>query len=214
VGFWTCADDAAVSATDSSTWKVCARVSCPPEQDALVQAVTLCLTFGVMQSRVFPELVTANNNLALVAQARLAESALLSQIKAGSNQVTGGNIPTGMSFLRGLLNTVDRAVAYYRTVTASRRRPRCGRSSRSGCSTRSTPTWRSSRPRPPRWPRTSASALDEIQSFFDDRHINVTWTMDSPTPAPTAAASTAGRPGGGTDTYGAIPDFPTSLEWA
>jgi len=211
VGFWTCADDAAVSATDSSTWKVCARVSCPPEQDALVQAVTLCLTFGVMQSRVFPELVTANNNLALVAQARLAESALLSQIKAGSNKVTGGTIPTGMSFLRGLLNTVDRAGAYYR----DRHRLNPTTPLRAIF-----PIWMISainsdvtfqKASTAELAENFGMSLDEIQSFFDDRHINVTWTMDSPTP---------GTNGGGfysalaTDGTGAVPAFPTSLEWA
>ena len=211
IGFWTCADDAAVSSTDSATWKVCARVACPPEQDALVQAVTMCLTFGVIQSRVFPELVTANNNLALVAQARLAESALLSQIKAGSNKVTGGVIPAGMSFLRGLLDTVDRAVGYYR----DRHRLLPNTPLRAIF-----PVWmlgainsdiEFQQPSTASMADNFGMSQDEVESFFADRHINVTWTLDSPTP---------GTNGGGfyaalaTDGSGAIPAYPSTLEWS
>lgn len=209
VGFWTCADDAAVDATDPDTWKVCARVNCPDESEALVQAVTLCLTFGVMQSRVFPEMVTANNKLALVAQARLSESALLSQIKAQSKAVTGGTVEAGLGFLRTLLDTVDRAGAYYRD------RHRIAPTT----PLRATfPVWMiaaidADMVRQP--PSTAQMAdnfgmsVDEIESFFRDRNINVSWTLDSPTPGTNGGGYYANVAGGG-----AIPAFPTSVQWS
>lgn len=209
VGFWTCADDAAVDAADPATWKVCARVDCPDESESLVQAVTLCLTFGVLQSRVFPEMVTANNNLALVAQARLSESALLAQIKAQSKAVTGGTVTDGLSFLRTLLVTVDRAAAYYRD------RHRLDRS---------TPL----RARFPIWmleaidadmvlqpPSTAQMAdnfgmsQDEVLSFFRDRNINVTWTLDTPNPAVNGGGQYADLAAAGT-----IPGFPATMDWS
>jgi hypothetical protein len=211
VGFWTCADDAAVSAADPATWKVCARVDCPDESESLVQAVTLCLTFGVMQSRVFPEMVTANNNLALVAQARLAESSLLAQIKAQSNNVGGGTVETGLSFLRTLLDTVDRAQAYFRS------RHRIARS----VPLRATfPVWfldavDADLVRQP--PSTAQMAdnfgmsQDQVMSFFRDRNINVTWTLDTPVPGTNGGGAYAPLPTTGTRN---LPGFPANMEWS
>jgi hypothetical protein len=209
VGFWTCADDAAVDAADPDTWKVCARVDCPDESEALVQAVTLCLTFGVMQSRVFPEMVTANNALALVAQARLSESALLAQIKAQSKAVAGGAIAGGYGFLRTLLDTVDRANAYYR---ARHRIPR-------NVPLRATfPVWMldaidADLVRQP--PSTAQMAdnfgmsEDQVTSFFRDRNITPSWTLDTPYPAVNGGGQYADLAAGGT-----IPSFAANMEWS
>jgi hypothetical protein len=209
VGFWTCADDAAVDAADPDTWKVCARVDCPDESTALVQAVTLCLTFGVMQSRVFPEMVTANNNLALVAQARLSESALLAQIKAQSKAVTGGTVVGGLSFLRTLLITVDRAAAYYRD------RHRLDENT----PLRATfPVWMLSAidadmvMQPPSTAQMADNfgmSRDEVLSFFRDRNINVTWTLDTPNPSVNGGGQYANVAAAGT-----IPGFPATMEWS
>jgi hypothetical protein len=209
VGFWTCADDAAVDATDPLTWKVCARVECPDEAEALVQAVTLCLTFGVMQSRVFPEMVTANNALALVAQARLSESALLAQIKAQSKAVSGGVVQAGMSFLRTLLVTVDKAAAYYRD------RHRLAPTT----PLRATfPVWMLSAidadiamqsPSTAQMADNFGMSVDEINSFFRDRNINPTWTNDSPAPAVNGGGFYANVAASGT-----IPGFPATVEWS
>jgi hypothetical protein len=208
-GFWTCADDAAVDAADPDTWKVCARVDCPDEAESLVQAVTLCLTFGVMQSRVFPEMVTANNALALVAQARLSESALLSQIKAQSKAVNGGTVQAGMSFLRTLLVTVDRAVSYYRS------RHRIDKAT----PLRATfPIWMLAAIdadmvlQPPSTADLAENfglTSDEVESFFADRNINVTWTLDTPNPGTNGGGQYADLAAAGT-----IPDFPNTVEWS
>ena len=209
VGFWTCADDAAVNAADPTTWKVCARVNCPPEAESLVQAVTLCLTFGVMQSRVFPEMVTANNKLALVAQARLSESALLAQIKAQSKKVAGGTVEAGMSFLRTLLDTVDRAGAYYR----SRHRIAPTTPLRA-----TFPVWMLAAIDADlvRQPPSTAQMADnfgmsvsEVEGFFRDRNINVTWSLDSHDPDVNGGGFYGNVADGGT-----LPAFPNSIEWS
>lgn len=209
VGFWTCADDAAVNAADPLTWKVCARVNCPAEAESLVQAVTLCLTFGVMQSRVFPEMVTANNKLALVAQARLSESALLAQIKAQSKKVAGGTVEAGMSFLRTLLDTVDRAGAYYR----SRHRIAPTTPLRA-----TFPVWMLAAIDADlvRQPPSTAQMADnfgmsvsEVEGFFRDRNINVTWSLDSHNPDVNGGGFYANVGDAGT-----LPAFPASVEWS
>jgi hypothetical protein len=209
VGFWTCADDAAVDAADPDTWKVCARVDCPDEATALVQAVTLCLTFGVMQSRVFPEMVTANNNLALVSQARLSESALLSQIKAQSKAVNGGTVIAGLSFLRTLLVTVDRAAAYYRD--RHRLAPTTPLRARF-------PVWMLSAidadmvlqpPSTAQMADNFGMSQDEVLSFFRDRNINVTWTLDTPNPGVNGGGEYADLAAAGT-----VPGFPANMEWS
>jgi hypothetical protein len=209
VGFWTCADDAAVDAADPATWKVCARVDCPDESESLVQAVTLCLTFGVMQSRVFPEMVTANNNLALVAQARLSESALLAQIKAQSKAVTGGTVAAGLSFLRTLLVTVDRAVSYYRD------RHRIDKNT----PLRATfPVWMLAAidadmvlqpPSTAQMADNFGMSVNEVEGFFRDRNINVTWTLDTWDPATNGGGVYAD-----TAPNAAIPGFPATVQWS
>jgi hypothetical protein len=209
VGFWTCADDAAVDAGDPDTWKVCARVDCPDESEALVQAVTLCLTFGVMQSRIFPEMVTANNQLALVAQARLAESSLLAQIKAQSKAVAGGTMEAGYGFLRTLLDTMDRAESYFRS------RHRIART----VPLRATfPVWMLGAVDADliRQPPSTAQMADnfgmsenEVLGFFRDRNINVSWTLDTHLPGTNGGGQYAPLNAGGT-----IPGFPGTMEWS
>jgi hypothetical protein len=144
--------------------------------------VTLCLTFGVMQSRIFPEMVTANNQLALVAQARLAESSLLAQIKAQSKAVAGGTMEAGYGFLRTLLDTVDRAESYFRS------RHRIART----VPLRATfPVWMLGAVDADliRQPPSTAQMADnfgmsenEVLGFFRDRNINVSWTLDTHLP--------------------------------
>lgn len=204
VGFWTSTDDAdAASAGLPNPVKACARIACPTESTAEIQAVTLCLTFGVMQSRVFPETTIANNKLALVAHARLAESALLAQIKAGSVQVSEGS---GISAVRDLLNTIGRISLYYRDRY---------RLDKDMPLRAIFPAWLLEVLRgdimlgdPESDLRRTLSMTDaDITGFFSDRKINVTWALDSAVP---------GTLGGGffpamTTT---IPAFPSSVQWA
>lgn len=205
VGFWTCADDVAADPAQPSTWKVCARINCPPEQTAELQAITMCLTFGVLQTRIFPELAVANNKLALVAQARLADSALLAQIKAGSTAVTDAG--TAWGAVRDMMNTLGRASMYFRDRYRIRSAPlrailpswilECLRTD-----LLDGPDW--GRP----WGQHYGVSEDEMRTFFTNRNINVTFALDSSAPA------TLGGGFFNAISSAALPTFPTSVQWA
>jgi hypothetical protein len=204
VGFWTCADDEAATPPATTPVKACSRIECPPEQTAEIQAVTLCLTFGVMMGRVFPELAVANNKLAMVAHSRIADSALLAQIKAGSKKIADAGTP--LSAVRDVLDTIGRAAMYMRdryrlTKDANLRAifPQWVLELLRGDIAKGMPVDNL---------RSSLSTSDaEIEGFFKDRNINVTWALDSATP---------GTNGGGffTDATTTLPAWPTQVEWA
>ncbi|HEX6686805.1 MAG TPA: major capsid protein [Candidatus Limnocylindrales bacterium] len=205
LGFWTCADDTAADASNTSTWKVCGRINCPPEQTAELQAITLCLTFGVLQTRIFPELAAANVKLANVAQARLADSALLAQIKAGSTAVTDSG--TAWGAVRDLMNTVGRASMYYRDRYRIKSAPLRV----------ILPSWiidalRTDLLDGPDWGRDFAShygvAEATIREFFSNRNLNVTFALDSAVPATNGGGFFAAISGA------ALPAWPTTVEWA
>jgi outer membrane biosynthesis protein TonB len=205
VGFWTCTDDANADAATPSTWKVCARINCPPEQTAELQAVTMCLTFGVLQTRIFPELAVANNKMLLVAQARIADAALLAQIKAGSTAVTDGGTPWGA--VRDLMNSLSRASMYYRDRYRIKTAPLRA----------IFPSWvlelmRTELMTGPDWGRDFSRhygvSEDEVRSFFASRNINVTFTQDSSAPATLGGGFFPAISGA------ALPAFPTTVQWA
>ena len=215
-GFWSCADDAAYDEADTDTWKVCARIDCPPEQTAMTQAVTMCLTFGVLSSRVFPENVAANTKLALVQHARLADSALLASIKSGSVKVAGPAVQYGA--VRDIMLTVARVAAWYRD------RHRLGRDVPLRAIL---PLWILEMIRsdiivqPPAGDgRTADFAISsrDVENFFDQWAINITWTLDGHSPTvqgggtygPLTETASAGDAAG---TMG-LPAFPTQVEWA
>ena len=205
LGFWTCADDAAADPANTSTWKVCARINCPAEQTAELQAITMCLTFGVLQTRIFPEVAAANTKLLGVAQARLADSALLAQIKAGSVAVTDSG--TAWGAVRDLMNTVGRASMYYRDryrLTSAPLRAIL-------------PSWilevmRTDLLDGPDWGRPWGTHFgvseDEMRTFFSNRNINVTFALDSYDPASNGGGFFNAISGA------ALPAFPTSVQWA
>lgn len=205
LGFWTCADDTAADAANTATWKVCGRINCPPEQTAELQAITMCLTFGVLQTRIFPELAAANVKLANVAQARLADSALLAQIKAGSTAVTDSG--TAWGAVRDLMNTVGRATMYYRDRYRIRNAPLRV----------ILPAWiidalRTDLLDGPDWGRNFADhyGVTEavIREFFANRNLNVTFALDSAVPATNGGGFFSAISGA------ALPAWPTTVEWA
>lgn len=77
------------SAGGTFATKTCAVITCSDIQSQQVDQIYKCLQFGNLQSRAFPELVALDNNLAMAAHARLAETLLLDSIKAGSTAVNG-----------------------------------------------------------------------------------------------------------------------------
>lgn len=91
--------------------KPCLQVDCGTEATAVADAVSLCLEFGNMASRAYPELVSRNNDLALIAHARFAEDRLLGQVKAGSTAVA---VTTTWGTARDILVGMAKAAAAYR----------------------------------------------------------------------------------------------------
>jgi hypothetical protein len=106
------ADEASGAETGTVTiTKACVTVQCAEEVTAEVKAIPLCLKFGNMMSRAFPELVARNNDLALIEHARFAERNLLNLIDASSTQTTHAQVfGTARDFLLG----IGRAASEYR----------------------------------------------------------------------------------------------------
>lgn len=204
-GRWDTAADAAYDPADEGTWKVCGTIDCPDEQTAETEAITSCLTFGVMHSRVFPENVEANTRLAMVNHARIAESVLLSKIKAGSTALAGPAVSYGA--VRDVLLTVARVGAWYRDRH---------RLDRDVPLRAILPLWLLEILRsdiivqPPAGDgRTADFAIsnNDVENFFDQWGISITWALDGPDPLSNAGG-----------TYGplvgdALPAFPTEVEW-
>ncbi len=92
VGLISAADDAAGG---TFAVKTCQIVDCPEFVETDVAAIYHCLQFGNLGARTFPERVAQFNSLVLAAQARLAESALLSGIDSVSTQVSAGALGLG-----------------------------------------------------------------------------------------------------------------------
>ena len=111
VGLWTAANDRSPGDYGDAT-KPCLVVECSPEMTAEADAVTLCLQFGNLMTRAFPELVTRHNQLALIEHARLAELTLLSKISALSTAVTA---PAKLGIARDFLYAIGKAAAAMRS---------------------------------------------------------------------------------------------------
>jgi hypothetical protein len=190
VGVWTAANDANPTAP---TEKPCLKVDCAPEQTAVLDAVTLCLEFGNLQARAFPELVTRHNELGMIQHARLADLTLLSKISALSTAVTSA---FRLSFARDFLEVVGRA------ATAYRHRHRMGDDARL-------------RVIAPAWVRDAIRedltlglpgdqlewADSVINGFFNTRKVNISWHLDDASSLGSAQAA------------GALNAWPTSFKW-
>ncbi len=100
------------TATNPANQKPCLEVQCTQENEAYIEAITLCLTFNNLTTRTFPELIKRHNELALVAHARVAENALLAQLEAGSTAVSMPAQVIGAA--REIFNVLALAVAAYR----------------------------------------------------------------------------------------------------
>lgn len=186
-GFWRSEDGSEfhtygpdrVTPTSPVDQKPCLEVQCAEEDEAFIEAITLCLTFNNLTTRTFPELIKRHNELALVAHARAAENALLAQIEAGSSPVSGRTQIVGAT--RELLNIISAAVAAYK------HKHRVGK----------TPL----RMILPEWVRDFIKAdlalqapgdgMDDtlglvdakIDAWFKSRGVNITWHLDGVGPA-------------------------------
>jgi len=105
---WTETNDVTPS---SPTTKPCLTITCPNEDDDVVDAIVRCLRTGNFRSRFFPEQLEAWMRLAGTQWARTAETKLLTEIGTGSTQVTSGQV---LGAARDVLTTLDRAIARMR----------------------------------------------------------------------------------------------------
>lgn len=113
VSLWTMQDDID-AATDGAPdpVKPCLRVAAGTEITVYVDAIPLCLTFGNLGARAFPELVERHTKLGMVLHARYAETRLLTRIGALSTQVTAAS---ELGVARDIFGQIDRAAAAYRS---------------------------------------------------------------------------------------------------
>jgi hypothetical protein len=108
VDVWTNAND--ITPSDPTT-KPCLTVTCPSEDNSVVEAITKCLEYGNFRARYLPEQIEAWMDLAAVQHARTAEVQLLTAIAAGSTAVTAGQV---LGTTRDVLASLDRANAVWR----------------------------------------------------------------------------------------------------
>lgn len=191
VGLWTAANDAAASPNPAA--KPCLTVACGNEVTAVADAVTLCLQFGNLETRAYPEMIARHNELGLIQHAREAEQNLLTQIAALGTAVTAAKV---LGVARDWLAQLDKAGAAYRY------RHRLGRTAPLRVIA---PEWvldaiRSDLAMQAPGDDTLAVADSKINSYLAARNINVAWSMD-------------GVPGFAAETVSALDEFPATFEW-
>lgn len=175
-GIWK--QDGSVTSPDGSNLsgtKPCYTVACGDEKTALLEAVSLCLTFDNLGARANPEIVARHNELALIFQARVTELATLGKIKTGGTAVTGINYNVGAA--REFFAQVDGLASAYRYKF------RMG--ARSPLRVIA-PEWFRDQMRADIAMQMPGDGLESlgvagamIDSWFRIRNINVTWSLDS-----------------------------------
>lgn len=174
VSIWD--DDANGGAGQTSTGgsvKPCLSLTCPNEDETIVDAITRCLEFGNFRRSYFPEQVEAWLSLATTYHARIAENNLLAQIASDCTAVTAATV---LGTTRNVLSVIDRAAAGFR----SRHRTAANFPLRFGA-----PFWLRdnirtdlARELPGSSDERLAVADATIDSFFAVRNISVTWFLD------------------------------------
>lgn len=172
VSVWTEATDT----TPGDSTKPCLVVTCPSEDETLVDAIVKCLEFGNFRARFFPEQIQAWMNLTAVRHAREAEARLLTTIGTGSTQVTAQEL---LGTTRNILAVLDRAIA---GLQGRHRDPNLRLRLLA-------PWWLLHNIRTDLARQMPVGSVDEtlavadarIQQFFTDRGVNVTWTLDGET---------------------------------
>jgi chemotaxis protein histidine kinase CheA len=113
VSLWTMQDDIdAATEGAPNPVKPCLRVAAGVEITVYTDAIPLCLTFGNLSSRAYPELVERHTQLAMVQHARFAETRLLTRIGALSTQVTAA---AELGAARDIFVQIEQAAAAYRS---------------------------------------------------------------------------------------------------
>lgn len=199
VSVWTLQDDIDAASPDApNPVKPCLRVKAGEEVEVFVEAIPLCLTFGNLQSRAYPELVERHIKLGMVWHARFAEIRLLTRIGQLSTNVTADS---ELGAARDIFNQIEAAAAAYR----NRYRIASDTTLRVMF-----PEWFRNALRADLIKQLPGDGRDgtfnlgeaEINSWFSARNIAVTWFIDGE----------AGQIMGEQET-GALNGFPTDLVW-
>lgn len=199
VSLWTLQDDIdAATAGAPDPVKPCLRVNCGSEVVVYTDAIPLCLTFGNLGARTWPELVERHLELAMVQHARYSETRLLTRIGTLSTAVSA---VADLSAARDFFVQLDQAAAGYRN------------------------RYRMDPAAPlriilPEWFRNALRADLTMQlpgdgqdvtfgladnfmaNWFSVRHINASWTLDGETGQILGAQAA-----------GALNAFPSDLVW-
>jgi hypothetical protein len=170
VGTWTSEQDA----DDSGDTKSCYAVVCPGVEEAMVQAIYLCLEFSNISARFDPESTAANVRQGLITHARKAENELLRLIQNESKVLSA---PKVIGATRDLLANIDKASAYYRN------RHRIDTEITMTCIL---PAWvrymiRTDIARQMAagdWMQALGVADSLIEQWFRNRHVNPAWHLD------------------------------------
>jgi len=199
VALWTVQDDIdAGTEGGPEPTKPCIRVACGVDTSVMLDAITLCLTFGNLTSRTYPELVERHNELGLIQHARFAETRLLTRIGTLSTAVTADRV---LGAARDWFRQVEVASAAYRS------RHRMAEDAQLQVIA---PVWMRNLFRadltqqlPGDGPESTWALADSmINSWLADRNVSVTWHIDGETgqimPAQTA---------------GALNSFPNNVIW-
>ena len=112
VALWTCEQDAAVDPEDPDTWKACATSECDDAQVVTVEAIYACRTVGNFKAKFAPEQWRAELEKLAIQQARVAEVALFTKMRAATTASYTLN-DTGSVYLT-LLQGLSRAAAAIR----------------------------------------------------------------------------------------------------
>lgn len=191
---WTNTDDVEVGEdpVTNTQRKASLTVQCVSETSVYLDAVTMSMCFGNLQTRAFPELIARHNDLALIYAARYAESYVATKIKALSTALTLNSAVLGTA--RDILIAVERAsVAYrykYRLDPALPLRFVA-------------PQWLHAMIRSDLTAQLPGDGVDttfsladaSIDRFFTNRNIRPVWTLEGPGTAPTSS------------------DYPDTVEW-
>jgi hypothetical protein len=92
--------------------KPCIRVAAGQEVTVYTDAIPLCLTFGNLGARAYPELVQRHTELGMIQHARYSEIRLLTRIGALSTPVTAG---AELGAARDIFVQLEQAASAYRS---------------------------------------------------------------------------------------------------
>jgi hypothetical protein len=178
VSVWTMQDDIDAATPEApNPVKPCLRVAAGVEVTVYTDAIPLCLTFGNLSSRAYPELVERHTQLAMVQQARFAETRLLTRIGALSTQVSAAS---QLGAARDIFVQIEQAAAAYRSRY---------RLDPSAPLRTIFPEWFKNALRADLTKQLPGDGRDgtfnlgeaEINKWFSTRNINVSWHLDGET---------------------------------